>query len=77
MNAVIKVEATRTRLFLVVVVIGVAFLAASLLEQLLRRGELPRGGLAAVVFALQSPDALPLDRRCAVQLCGAAATDVS
>jgi hypothetical protein len=42
MNAVIKVEATRTRLFLVVVVIGVAFLAASLLEQLLRRGELPR-----------------------------------
>ena len=42
MNAVIKVEATRTRLFLVVVVIGVAFLAASLLEQLLRRRELPR-----------------------------------
>jgi hypothetical protein len=42
MNAVIKVEATRTRLFLVVVVIGGAFLAASLLEQLLRRGEPPR-----------------------------------
>jgi hypothetical protein len=76
MNAVIKVEATRTRLFLVVVIIGVAFLAASLLEQLLRRGELPRE-VAALVFALQSPDALPLDRRCALQLCGAAATVVS
>jgi len=38
MNAATKVEATRTRLFLVVV-IGVAFVAASLLEKLLRRGE--------------------------------------
>ncbi len=43
MNAVIKVEATRIRLFLVIVVIGGAFLAASLLEQLLRRCELHRG----------------------------------
>jgi hypothetical protein len=36
MNAVIKVEATRTRLFLVLVVIGVAFGAASLAERLLQ-----------------------------------------
>jgi hypothetical protein len=36
MNAVIKIEATGTRLFLVVVVFGVAFGAASLLEHLLR-----------------------------------------
>jgi hypothetical protein len=36
MNAIIKVEATRTRLFLVVVVVGVAFGAASLVEHLLR-----------------------------------------
>jgi len=36
MNAVIKIEAARTRLFLVVVVIGVAFGAASLVEHLLR-----------------------------------------
>jgi hypothetical protein len=39
LNAVIKIEATRARLFLVVVVIAVAFCAASLLEQALRRGE--------------------------------------
>jgi hypothetical protein len=38
-SLVIKIEATKTRLFLVVVVIGVAFGAASLLEHLLRRGE--------------------------------------
>jgi hypothetical protein len=38
-SLVIKIEATKTRLFLVVAVIGVAFGAASLLEQLLRRGE--------------------------------------
>jgi len=36
MSEVIKVEATRTRLFLVVVVVGVAFSAACLLERLLR-----------------------------------------
>jgi hypothetical protein len=36
MNTVIKIEATRTRLFLVVVVFGVAFGAASLLDYLLR-----------------------------------------
>jgi hypothetical protein len=39
MNAVIKIEATRTRLFLLVIVIAVAFFAASFLEQLLRRVE--------------------------------------
>ena len=38
-SLVIKIEATKIRLFLVVAVIGVAFGAASLLEQLLRRGE--------------------------------------
>ena len=38
-SLVIKIEATKTRLFLVVVVIGVAFGAASLLERLLRHGE--------------------------------------
>ena len=36
LNAVIKIEATGTRLFLVVVIFGVAFGAASLLEHLLR-----------------------------------------
>ena len=36
MSAVIKIEATRTRLFLVVVVMGVAFSAACFLEGLLR-----------------------------------------
>jgi hypothetical protein len=36
MSEVIKVEATRTRLFLVLVVVGVAFSAACLLERLLR-----------------------------------------
>jgi hypothetical protein len=36
MTAVIKIEGTGTRLFLVVIVFGVAFGAASLLEQLLR-----------------------------------------
>jgi hypothetical protein len=36
MSAVIKVEATRTRLSLVVVVVGVAFGAACFLERLLR-----------------------------------------
>ena len=36
MSEVIKVEATRARLFLVVVVVGVAFSAACLLERLLR-----------------------------------------
>jgi hypothetical protein len=36
MNAVIKIEATRTRLSLVVVVVGVAFNAAYFLERLLR-----------------------------------------
>jgi hypothetical protein len=36
MTAVIRIEGTGTRLFLVVVVFGVAFGAASLLEQLLR-----------------------------------------
>jgi hypothetical protein len=35
LNSVIKIEATRTRLFFVVVVIGVAFGAASLVERLL------------------------------------------
>jgi hypothetical protein len=39
MHAVIKVEATKTRLFLVVVVIGVALGAASLLERLLKQRE--------------------------------------
>jgi hypothetical protein len=39
MNAVIKIEATGTRLFLVVVVFGVAYGAASLLERLLRPAE--------------------------------------
>lgn len=41
-SAVIKIEATGTRLFLVVVVFGVAFGAASLLERLLR-GSVPTG----------------------------------
>jgi hypothetical protein len=36
LNAVIKIEATRTRLSFVIVVIGVAFGVASLLEHLLR-----------------------------------------
>jgi hypothetical protein len=36
MTAVIRIKGTGTRLFLVVVVFGVAFSAASLLEQLLR-----------------------------------------
>ena len=36
MSAVIKIEATRTRLFLVVVVVGVAFSAACFLERLLQ-----------------------------------------
>jgi hypothetical protein len=36
MSAVIKIEATRMRLFLVVVVVGVAFSAACFLERLLR-----------------------------------------
>jgi hypothetical protein len=36
MSEVIKIEATRTRLFLVVVVVGVAFSAACFLERLLR-----------------------------------------
>ena len=36
MSEVIKIDATRTRLFLVVVVIGVAFSAACFLERLLR-----------------------------------------
>jgi len=36
MSAVIQIEATRTRLFLVVVVIGVAFSAACFVERLLR-----------------------------------------
>ena len=36
MSAVIKIEATRTRLSLVVVVVGVAFSAACFLERLLR-----------------------------------------
>jgi hypothetical protein len=35
LGAVIKIEATRTRLFLVVVVVGVAFSAAYFLERLL------------------------------------------
>jgi hypothetical protein len=43
-SLVIKIEATKTRLFLVAVVIGVAFGAASLLERLLRPGE-PEGWL--------------------------------
>jgi hypothetical protein len=38
-NAVIKIEATSTRVFLVVVVFGVAFGAASLLERQLRHAE--------------------------------------
>jgi hypothetical protein len=41
-NSVIRIEATRTRLFLVIVVIGVAFGAASLVEHLLR-GDVPSG----------------------------------
>jgi hypothetical protein len=36
MNSVINIKATRTRLFFVVVVIGVAFGVASLVEHLLR-----------------------------------------
>ena len=39
LNAVIKIEATGTRLFLVVIVISVALGAASLLERLLMPGE--------------------------------------
>jgi hypothetical protein len=39
MNAVVKIEATGTRLFLTVVVFGAAYGAASLLERLLRRTE--------------------------------------
>jgi hypothetical protein len=39
LNAVIKIEATGTRLFLVVIVISVALGAASLLERLLSHGE--------------------------------------
>jgi hypothetical protein len=35
-NAVIKIEATRTRLSLIIVVVGVAFSAACFLERLLR-----------------------------------------
>jgi hypothetical protein len=38
-SLVINIEATKTRLLLVVVIIGVAFGAASLLERLLRHGE--------------------------------------
>jgi hypothetical protein len=48
-SLVIKIEATKTRLFLVVVVIGVAFGAASLLEHLLRRANrLMRVGRAGI-----------------------------
>jgi hypothetical protein len=36
MSEVVKIEATRTRLFLVVVVVGVAFCTACFLERLLR-----------------------------------------
>jgi len=39
MNAVVKIEATGTRLFLAVVVFAVAYGAASLLERLLRHAE--------------------------------------
>ena len=37
LSAVINIEATKTRLFLVVVVIGVAFSVATLLERLLKQ----------------------------------------
>jgi hypothetical protein len=43
-NAVIKIEATETRLFLVVVVFGVAFGAASLVEHLLRPTDMQPNG---------------------------------
>ena len=39
MTSVIKIQTTETRLVLVVVVFGIAFGAASLVEHLLRRGE--------------------------------------
>jgi hypothetical protein len=55
MKAVIKIETTRTRLFLLVVVIAVAFVAASLLEQLLRRGQPAREGWPRWYSHLNNP----------------------
>jgi hypothetical protein len=77
MNAVIKIEATGTRLFLVVVVLSVAFGAASLLERLLRHGEPADEGWPRWYSQFNNPTLYRLVRRCALQLCGAAATDGS
>jgi hypothetical protein len=44
MSAVVKIEATGTRLFLAVAVFGVAFGTVSLLERRLRRGKPADGG---------------------------------
>ena len=56
MSAVIKIEATRTRLSLVVVVIGVAFSAACFLERLLRdyvrTGTQPNGEVGHIAGGL-------------------------
>ena len=51
MTLVIKIEATETRLVLVVVVLLVAFGTASLVERLLMLGE-PADGLAALASAV-------------------------
>jgi hypothetical protein len=68
MTLVIKIQATETRLVLVIVVFGAAFGAASLVEHLLRRGEPADGG------GPRSDGVRPV-RRYALQLRGAAATD--
>jgi hypothetical protein len=55
MTLVIKIEATETRLVLVVVVFGVAFVAASLVEHLLRWGEAADGGGPCWYWQLNNP----------------------
>src|SRR5260370_32414318 len=56
-SAVIQIEATRTRLFLVVVVVGVAFSAACFLERLLR--DYMRTDISRTVNQATSPVASP------------------
>jgi hypothetical protein len=55
MTLVIKIEATETRLALVVVVFAVAFVAASLVEHLLTRGEAADGGGPCWYLQLNNP----------------------
>jgi hypothetical protein len=55
MTLVIKIEATETRLVLVVVVFAVAFVAASLVEHLLRRREAADGGGPCWYLQLNNP----------------------